>query len=93
MELVSAAEQCFQELADCAAVSAETALADEHCCLEAAERGTMLGETALAKERCRSLSAAQATESALAMVQVTVLADLVLPEHFMARYHRCATRR
>jgi hypothetical protein len=66
---------------------AETTLANERYCLETAERGKALGETALA-----DLLAAQAMESALTMVQVTVLADLVLPEHFMAHYHRCATQ-
>ncbi len=88
-----AAEQCCQELADCAAVLAETTLANEHCCLEVAEHGTKLEETALPKEQRCSLLAAQATELALATAQVTVLADLVLPEHFMARYHRHAIQR
>ena len=52
----------------------------------------MLGEMALAKELRCSLLVAQATESALAAAQVTVLADLVLPECFMARYHHRATQ-
>ncbi len=86
-----AAEQCRQELADCAAVSAETTLTNECCCLEAVEHGATLGVTALAKEQRCSLLAVQATELALVAVQATVLADLVLPEHFMARYHHCAT--
>jgi hypothetical protein len=93
VDLVLAAEKCCQELADCAAVLAEPTLANEHCCLEAAERGATLGEAALAKEQRCSLSAAQATESALAMAQVAVLADLVLPKHFLVHYHCCATRR
>ncbi len=90
---MSAAEQCHQELTDCTTVLAETTLANEHCCLEAAEHSATLGETALAKEQHCSLLVAQATELALAAVQVTVLADFVLPEHFMARYHRHATQR
>jgi hypothetical protein len=93
VESVSAAEQCHQELTDCTTVLAETTLANEHCCLEAAEHSATLGETALAKEQHCSLLVAQATELALAAVQVTVLADFVLPEHFMARYHRHATQR
>jgi hypothetical protein len=67
-------------------------LANERCCLKAAERGVTLGETALAEEQHCSLLAVQATESALAAAQVAVLADLVLPERFMARYHHCAMR-
>jgi hypothetical protein len=93
VELVSAVEQCCQELADWAAVLAEMTLTNEHYCLEVAEHGATLGETVLAKELRCSLLVAQATESALAAAQVTVLADLVLPECFMARYHRRATRR
>ncbi len=93
VKLVSAAERCRQELADCTAVLAKTTLANEHCCLEVAERGAMLGETVLAKERCCFLSAAQATELALATAQVMVLADLVLPKRFRVCYHRPAMRR
>jgi hypothetical protein len=73
-------------------VSAEVTIADERHCLEAAECGATLRETALAKEQRCSLLAAQATELALAMAQVVVLANLVLPECFMARYHHHATR-
>jgi hypothetical protein len=62
-------------------------------CLEVAEGGMTLGEMALAKEQCCSLLVAQATKSALAVAQVTVLVDLVLLECFMARYHCRATRR
>ncbi len=88
---MSAVEQCCLELADCAAVLAETTLSNEHCCLEVAECGPTLGEMVLAKEQRCSLLAAQAMESALAMAQITVSADLVLPERFMVHYHRRAT--
>ncbi len=90
---MSAVERCCRELADCAAVLAETTLANERRCLEAAECGATLGEKARAEEQRCSLLAAQATESALAVAQVRVLANLVLPECFMACYHRRATRR
>jgi hypothetical protein len=93
VELVSAVEQCCQELEDCAAVSAETTLVNERCCLEAVECGAMLGETVLTKDQRCSLLAAQATELKLTVAQVSVLADLVLPECFMMRYHHHATRR
>jgi hypothetical protein len=42
----------------------------------------------LGKRRWPSLSAAQATESALGTAQVTVLADLVLPEPALAKDKR-----
>jgi hypothetical protein len=71
-ELVSAAEQCCQELVDRAAVLAETTLADECCHQEAAERGATLGETVLAKERCCSLMVVQAEELVLAAEQSAV---------------------
>jgi hypothetical protein len=68
-------------------------LANERCCLEAVECGVVLGETALAKEQRHSLLVVQATELALATAQVAVLVDLVLPKHFMARYHSRAMQR
>jgi hypothetical protein len=53
----------------------------------------MLGETALVEEQHCSLLVAQATELALAAVQVAVSVELVLPERFMVHYHHCAMRR
>ncbi len=70
---------------DCAAVLAETTLANEHCCQKASKRGLTLREMALAKERHCSLSAAQAAGSALAMAQVMVLVDLALTKPALAK--------
>ncbi len=63
----------------------ETTLADKGCCQKEAERITTLGEMMLAAEQRCSLSAAQAAESVLAMVQVTVSADSSLPEPALAK--------
>ncbi len=87
-EPVSAMEQSCQELVVRPTVLAETTLADERHCQKEADCGVMLGETALAAERRRSLLAALAEESALAMARVTVSADSSLPEPVLAEKKR-----
>jgi hypothetical protein len=87
-ELVSAMEQSRQESADCPAVSAETTLANERCCQKEAERGATLEGMALAAVQHHSLSVARAAELALAMEQVAVSADSLLPERVLAEDKR-----
>jgi hypothetical protein len=66
---VLAKEQRCQESADCAAVSAESTLANKRCCREVVERTTALATKALSKkQRCQELvdRAAVSAESTLA---------------------------